>query len=272
MLYKLIELGNRFYYYLFDRLILYPLLRCLRDKFDIRFLNLGYKPKQGEKTLAIVSGLNEDDEAHEAHIYLYEKTLSLCPEYTSLGTKRLLEVGCGHGGGIEWLMRAHPEMEQVVGVDCVVVNDLDGRIIEGSAERIPYEDNSFDIVLNIESSHLYKDEAAFYRECVRVLRPGGYVCWTDIRYLHKMRKTLNDANRAGLLMITFVDITHQVLRGIHQTSARYDRMLDNAPWIVRLFQDSLRATYCAPGTQPYMRLVRREKIYVCACWRNAKFS
>lgn len=56
--------------------------------------------------LAIVtSKLDAEDEVHKPHIYLYEKTLSLCPEYMSLRGKRLLEIGCGHGGGILWLLR-----------------------------------------------------------------------------------------------------------------------------------------------------------------------
>uniref|UniRef100_A0A0M3I0C6 Methyltransf_11 domain-containing protein n=1 Tax=Ascaris lumbricoides TaxID=6252 RepID=A0A0M3I0C6_ASCLU len=272
MLYKLIEFAVRFYYFLFDRVFLYPLLRCLRNRFDLSFLNLGYEPKHGEQMLAIVtSKLHAEDEVHKPHIYLYEKTLSLCPEYMSLRGKRLLEIGCGHGGGILWLLRSHPELKEVAGVDRVVVDDIDGRINEGSAERIPHNDDSFDIVLNIESSHLYADEAAFFRECARVLSPGGYVCWADLRYRDKICETLEKAHQSGLSLITFVDITRQVLSGVQQTAARYDEMLNYAPWIVRLFRDSLRSTYCAPGTEPYMRLERREKIYGCACWRNSRY-
>ncbi|VDK51832.1 unnamed protein product [Anisakis simplex] len=294
MFWKVFELVNRFYYYLFDRFILYPLLYWMRAKFHIHFLNLGYCPLDDERKLCVIDQLLNDTEqkdggditeaadnnfidkqAYRAHIYLYEITLSVCPDYDKLfGGKCLLEVGCGHGGGIEWILRAHPELQQVTGVDQVVVNHLDGKILEGNAERLPFEDNKFDIILNVESSHLYKNESAFYRECIRVLHPGGYLCWSDIRYPHKLEETLRETERAGLRLITMNDITLQVINGIHATAKRYDQMIMNhAPLILRfLLNRSLRATYCAPQTEPYERLIRRQKVYVCACWLNSKDS
>lgn len=55
------------------------------------------------------------------------------------------------------------------------------RLMEGRAERLPIRDASVDILLNVESSHLYADMDAFLREVFRVLKPGGYFCWADLR-------------------------------------------------------------------------------------------
>lgn len=48
---------------------------------------------------------NGVEESEAPHIGLYEKTLSLHPQYPSLNDCRLLEVGCGQGGGIDWINR-----------------------------------------------------------------------------------------------------------------------------------------------------------------------
>lgn len=46
------------------------------------------------------------------------------------------------------------------------------RRFTGNAENLPFPDASFDLVISI-STLQYIDHAAFFRECVRVLRPGG---------------------------------------------------------------------------------------------------
>lgn len=82
--------------------------------------------------------------------------------------------------------------------------------------------------------------------------------------------TMAQAQKSGLHLIRIDDITEQVLQGIGSTAARYDTLLQNAPFFIRLFQNSIRTTYCAPGTRSYERLLKREKKYVCACWQNYK--
>lgn len=82
--------------------------------------------------------------------------------------------------------------------------------------------------------------------------------------------TMTQAQRSNLQLIRIEDITEQVLQGIESTAARYDVMLQNAPYLIRLFQNSIRTTYCAPGTRSYERFLKREKMYVCACWQNHK--
>ena len=38
---------------------------------------------------------------------------------------------------------------------------------------LPYEDDTFDIVLSLNGFHAFPDKEAAYREVFRVLRPGG---------------------------------------------------------------------------------------------------
>ncbi|VDM73937.1 unnamed protein product [Strongylus vulgaris] len=81
-------------------------------------------------------------------------------------------------------------------------------------------------MLNVESSHLYQDCEQFFRECARVLREGGYLCWIDLRYKTQVQDTRRQAITAGLVEERWDDITMNVLQGINRTAARYDRLLD----------------------------------------------
>ena len=54
-------------------------------------------------------------------------------------------------------------------------HDLDGLdFVHGDAENLPFPDQSFDVVLNVEASHLYPHVSRFLAEVARVLAPGGH--------------------------------------------------------------------------------------------------
>ena len=50
------------------------------------------------------------------------------------------------------------------------------RFRQGDVGALPYEDESFDIVLSLNGFHAFPDKEAAYRETLRVLRPGGTFC------------------------------------------------------------------------------------------------
>ncbi|KAE9556412.1 hypothetical protein FO519_000297 [Halicephalobus sp. NKZ332] len=266
------------YYFIFDRYILYPLMTVLPRKFDIKFMNLGYATRpygvnkgqrhtsisENTKIMGILNEAIEPDDAIRAHIYLYEKSLSLCPVYPYLEEFRVAEVGCGLGGGIHWIKRAHPEIKSIIGIDKVVANPMNNQIIQGVAENLPLPTASMDLIINIESSHLYDSTPNFFSEVCRVLKPGGYFCWADIRFRVEMPVVLDQATSAGLDLVEYENITSGVLNGIEYTARKYDKLFDKIPWIFKLLRGSIRTTYCAPGTYTYNRLVRREKIYATA--------
>lgn len=100
---------------------------------------------------------------------------------------RLLDVGCGRGGTCSYFIRYHAPAE-VVGVDlipghvdfCSATHRAPNlRFLQADAQSLPFEDASFDVVTNIESSHCYPRLDAFFSEVRRVLRPGGVFCYTD---------------------------------------------------------------------------------------------
>ncbi len=48
------------------------------------------------------------------------------------------------------------------------------RTIQGDVGRLPFENDSFDIVLSMNGFHAFPDKEAAFRETHRVLRPGGH--------------------------------------------------------------------------------------------------
>lgn len=87
---------------------------------------------------------------------------------------QVLEVGSGSGGVTEFLM--HP----VTGVDPAFERTAARSTnwltpVTGSAEALPFEDDSFDVVLSVDVVEHLAPEARqpALREMVRVLRPSG---------------------------------------------------------------------------------------------------
>jgi len=147
------------------------------------FMNYGYRPPEGEAAAPLP--LLPGDEEDRSFIQLYDAVARGAP----LADRDVLEVGCGRGGGAAYMARAL-EPRRLVAVD------LSPRAIAlcrqrfahprlwfevGDAEQLPFGDGSFDVVLNVESSHCYGHFDLFLREVRRVLRPDGYFLYADFR-------------------------------------------------------------------------------------------
>ena len=94
--------------------------------------------------------------------------------------RRILDVGCGTGTMLTYL--ASYGKAQGVDIDeeaigyCRERGLTDVRL--GSAETLPFEDGSFDLVTALDVVEHLDDDAAALREIHRVLRPGGKLLMT----------------------------------------------------------------------------------------------
>lgn len=97
---------------------------------------------------------------------------------------RVLDVGCGIGGTSRYLAKARRgwtvtgisiSPAQISRATQLAMNDnvmnVDFRCCD--AMSMPFPDNSFDVVWSCESAEHMPDKAAFIKECVRVMKPGG---------------------------------------------------------------------------------------------------
>ena len=87
------------YFLAFNRLVskyFYRIQTRMVAADDVVFLNVGY-----EEDPPMALPLAESDEPNRFHIQLYHRIAT----QADLRGKRVLEVGCGHGGGASYLMR-----------------------------------------------------------------------------------------------------------------------------------------------------------------------
>ncbi len=110
----------------------------------------------------------------------------------------VLDAGCGHGVGVEWVAtKAAPSKLYAVDEDQALVETakrragmlgIDAEIRCMSVCRLDLPDNSVDLVICHQTLHHVTDQESALREFRRVLRPHGVLllaesCWPFLRRL-----------------------------------------------------------------------------------------
>ncbi len=90
----------------------------------------------------------------------------------------------------------------------------------GDAEHLPFERESFDVVLNVESSHCYPSMKQFLSEAHRVLRPGGHFAHADARSRSEVDAWRRDLEAAHFELLADDDITEGVLASFERDAER----------------------------------------------------
>lgn len=99
--------------------------------------------------------------------------------------ENLLDVGCGTGYLIDILQKQTPA--DYYGLDLspemlkIAKSKLPETVVltEGYSDKLPYEDNTFDVVTCIQSFHHYPDPEKAMKEAYRVLKSGGLYILSD---------------------------------------------------------------------------------------------
>ncbi len=142
--------------------------------------------------------------------------------------KSVLEIGCGRGGGL-----AHVQdyflIKSCLGIDfskdnikyCIKNFETEDRkFMVADALNIPLENNSQELVLNIESSHCYESFEAFGKEVYRILQPNGVFLFTDFRQRKDYQQTLQTLCSLGFELETEIDITKNVVSAMEKDAPR----------------------------------------------------
>jgi ubiquinone/menaquinone biosynthesis C-methylase UbiE len=137
--------------------------------------------------------------------------------------KEVLEVGCGCGGGAAHIA-THFGPSAMKGLDysqnavesCkkyhASVPNL--TFVHGDAEALPFEACSFDIIINVESSHTYGRPARFFCEAERVLRPNGYFLIADFRGKKEVPVLRQQLIDARFTILKEENITRNVVKAL----------------------------------------------------------
>ena len=117
--------------------------------------------------------------------------------------EQVLDVACGAGNAA--IAAARRTWAPVVGLDYVPELLERGReragaerfeveFVEGDAQQMPFDDESFDVVLSVFGAMFAPDQQRTADELLRVCRPGGRVAmanWTPEGFVGQMFKTIS---------------------------------------------------------------------------------
>jgi ubiquinone/menaquinone biosynthesis C-methylase UbiE len=192
------------------------------------FLNYGYAEASSEPCLWIAPS----DRDHKYHLNLVKHVMS----GMELAGRTVLEVGSGRGGNCYYMSR-YTRAERIYGVDlceanvqfCRAVHRLPNVVfLRGDAEQLPFRSETFDVVLNLESSHCYPHFDQFLAEVHRVLKPQGTFCYADLWFLEfleldwKYRKQALDL--VPFILLSEEDISEPVFQALKSKEGFVERI------------------------------------------------
>ena len=185
---------------------------------ELIFLNYGFAEGSGESC----SWIAPADQRHKYHLNLVKHVMT----GVELTRRTILEVGSGRGGNCYYFSRYTPA-KRIYGIDrceanvrfCRSVHHLPNVVfLHGDAEQIPFRSDTFDVVLNLESSHCYPHFDQFLAEVHRVLKPGGTFCYADLWFLEFLeldwKERENALRMAPFTFLSEEDISQWVLEAL----------------------------------------------------------
>ena len=241
------------------RFLHYLLRRFDPDRSSL-FLNYGFAHGNGRPSCL---ALGPEEEENRNAIQLYHHVTEGSP----LEGAKVLEVGCGRGGGAAFLTR-HRRPAEYVGLNlsaattafCNRIHQVPGLSFErGEAERLPFPPERFDVVVNIESARCYGDLAAFFRGVFRVLKPGGHFLFADIFKMGTVGKARALLRDAGFRTLRALDIRENVVRALEGDSPLRRALIDSRipPFMRRGFYEVSATT----NSRRFLALARGEFEY-----------
>lgn len=194
----------------FHQLFYDVLARFTMEQGNWGLMNFGFAFPDGSNSLEFTP----TEESERYGLQMYYKVIG----DISLENRTVLEVGCGRGGGTEFLARQF-EPSHLIGVDLskdtirFCQRTYDNSRLEfrrDNAMNLSFPDDSFDVVCNIESSYCYPDKKKFFKEAYRVLRKGG-----SFHYADNFDVSAWPSRRSELLSVGFViEYAEDISKGV----------------------------------------------------------
>lgn len=238
--------------------IWYWYISTIDKKAEVIFMNYGYSSNNE------IIKLDVKDEFNRYSIQLYHHTAT----GININGKDVLEVGCGRGGGLSYVNN-YLSPKNVTGIDLNKkaiqfcnkhYKETNSRFIQANAQKLPFADNSFDVVLNVESSHRYPNVDEFLSEVYRVLKPNGVLLFTDFRQTKDFNLLHNQIENAKFELIQKEDITNNVISSLSLSTPERTTLINKmVPSFLRDLAHNFAGT---KGSTTYNRFVSRYFVYV----------
>ena len=107
----------------------------------------------------------------------------------SLNGRKVLDVGCGRGRMLRWLLEFGADPSLIYGLDLVDIHLAEARhrsphlsIVRGNAAELPFGSSSFDLVHQATVFSSVLDplmKRTIASEMLRVLKSDGFILWYD---------------------------------------------------------------------------------------------
>ena len=236
---------------------LYWYMNKLDRHHQVIFMNYGYS-EPGETIL-----LDREDEINRYSLQMYHHLIRMA----DLTGKDIVDVGSGRGGGLNYIARTCSP-SSMTGIDNgkgsvgFCRNHYDHRnltFLAGDAQKLPLEDNSCDVLFNVESSHRYRSMKLFLKEVKRILRPGGYFLFADFRYHHEWPGIIELFNNYGFKVLFEKDITANIIHSLNMDSERRISLVRR--YAPRVFQKGILNFTGSKGTETYDYFLTRKFTY-----------
>jgi ubiquinone/menaquinone biosynthesis C-methylase UbiE len=220
-------------------------------------MNFGYS-EPGETV-----PLDREDEINRYSLQLYHHLIKMVDFFN----KDIVDVGSGRGGGLSYIARTYSP-SSMTGIDRSKslidfskkhINHRNLQFLKGDAQNLPLENNSCDILLNVESSHRYKSIELFLTEVNRILRPGGYFLFADFRYPHEWPYIIKLFNNSGFKVLFEKDITSNILHSLNLDSERRISLVKS--YAPKILQKNILNFTGSKGTETYNYFLTRKYTY-----------
>lgn len=238
--------------------IWYWYLSSIDKNEEIIFMNYGYS-KDNHKI-----ELKETDEKNRYSIQLYH----LVATGVDITGKSILEVGCGRGGGLSYINR-YLSPFLVTGVDLnkkaikfCNKKYLSERIkfLQANAQKLIFQEDLFDVVINVESSHRYSQIDLFIDEVYRVLKPGGIFLFADFGDNIEIERLNTQFGKSNFQLVKFENITNNVVEALKlATPAREELIRKLLPKFLQNLGRNFAAT---AGSETYNSFLTKKFEYV----------
>ena len=242
-----------------------PLFRLCYELFalkkldNLKFMNYGL-------VLDEKLELKKEDEKERLQLQLYY----YLTKSVHLENKTILEIGCGRGGGSNFIAE-YKNPKKIVGIDITkgnikICNNYFSKpnlsYLQGDAENLTFPESSFDVVLNVESSHCYPNMDKFLNGVHKVLKNDGHFVFCDVRTPQEFKDLETLFTTCNFTIHYQENITKQILNSLQKDNERKLKLIkENYPY----FQQFVLNFAFIEGSENYINLstgVTQYKMYI----------
>lgn len=225
----------------------------------INFLNYGFA---GNNNIT----LHKEDEDERYPIQLYHYVVT----HLDLKKRKVLEVGCGRGGGSSYINR-YLNPEKIVGIDIckksiafchnAYKHKENIHFVRGNAMNLDdhFDVQHFDVIVNIESSHRYQNISQFLDGAYKITRPNGHMLLADFRDSHEIESLKKSFSASGWKLVKEENITLNVVKALELDDSRRQSLIRQLT--PRLMHNTAREFSGTKGTRLYDSFVQGKRKY-----------